>query len=507
MSCQEISKKQNDLWRNTMNNISIKQGSKSYGSRPILENVNFSISEGQKLAIVGSNGEGKSTLLKIISGLDFLDSGDIFGDENYCAYIAQDFSGEANETPEQFFTRNGIKISKVEKILKSSGLNLDSQSGSLSEVLCGNLSGGERKKLEIAAGLAINSSFLAIDEPENHLDMDTIEWLVETLKNYKGGLIFVSHDQYFIDQLANTVVELESGKLKSYSMNYEDYLNEKEKQLAGKNRTYLAGQHVINRLKQTVEMMRERAKKTSSTAGTYHHNRKRLEKMQEEQKNNRVKAIEKPKISIAAPDRKRQRSLISIKDGSFSYGDHKVFDEVNVELNFGEKVALLGPNGSGKSTLLRLVNNELTPESGTFEIRPGIKSLILTQDHLEGISPNESVLDLFRREATIPETDWRTLLVNYGITRDLVNFPVRLLSGGQQARMKLALIISQRPELIIMDEPTNHVDPLTWDAIVEAVQNFPGTVLTISHDRAFVDAVATSLWIIKDKKIHTQFAI
>ena len=467
----------------------------------MLSGINFSLSEGRKAALIGQNGAGKSTLLKILCGLIEPDGGEVIGLENGCAYIAQDFSGNGEETPYEFLSRNVQKVTKAVRLLEDSGFDAGNSQERLYKLPCEQLSGGEQKKLEIVAGIASGATFLAIDEPENHLDYDSIEWLIEVLSQFRGGIVFVSHDQYLID----TIVELEHGETKVYSMKYEEYLSEKSRQVGGEARDWMIEEKVLVRLHTTVEMMKRRAARSSDTAATYRQTKRRYEELKESHGNRPRIETDKPRISNLSVDQKKGKTIVTVQDLIFSYGKQRVFHRANADLHFGEKAVLIGRNGTGKSTLIKLLGGELVPDSGIAAIGPNIRWQIMTQDHLAGLDPLQSALDVFRHRLPWTETQCRSYLAKYGIKTPQALLPLRELSGGQQARFKLALIFAQNPEFLILDEPTNHVDPATWEAIVEAIQGYSGTVLAITHDRSFADVIAEQVWAIEERGIVTEF--
>ncbi|MFA6253715.1 MAG: ABC-F family ATP-binding cassette domain-containing protein [Candidatus Paceibacterota bacterium] len=485
-----------------MRNITIKGLRKSFGGKTVLSNLDLSLSEGNCLALIGENGTGKSTLMKIMSGQIPADRGDLFGLENGCVYIAQDFSGDDNQTIQEFLSRRLSHRGKALQLLEQSGFDLGKNQERLSSVRCGDLSGGEKKKLEIASGLASGALFLALDEPENHLDYQTIEWLIRALKKHRGGLIFVSHDQYLIDQLADRILELEDGQITEYAMRYDEYLAEKERQVAGQSRQWMMEKKTIARLRQTVEMMKLRASRSSDTARTYQQTKKRLEKLRGQHGPKPTAEAERPRVNLGIVDQKKGKFIVSLQNLSFSYGRRQIFRDASAELRFGEKVVLFGPNGSGKSTLINLLTGKLRPQSGEAKMGVGVRWQMMTQDHLEGINGKLSALEVLRAQLNLPEHRCRALLVGYGIKSDSVSKPLEVLSGGQRARFKLALTFAQEPEFLILDEPTNHVDPPTWEAIVEAIKGYRGTVLAITHDRSFIDEIAEKLWVIESNKVR-----
>ncbi len=487
-----------------MRNITVKDISKSYGSKTILSDISFTFAERTRLAVVGENGAGKTTLLKILSGQMEYDSGEIFGLDAGCRYIPQDFSGLPTETPYAFLLRTTSNISGSIKLLESSGFTLGKNQSRLREITCGDLSGGEQKKLEIAASLAGETRFIAFDEPENHLDYKTIEWFIEQIKEYAGGVIFISHDQYLIDQLADTILELEKAVLTVYTMSYEEYLAEKKRHIEGLVREWTVEEKTIARLHNTVEMLKMKTKVSDGGVATYRQMKRRYEELKDGHGNRPSTEIEGPNISASSVERKGGKVIAALKDLSFSYGDTKVLKSISADIFFGEKIVLFGDNGAGKSTLIKLLTGQLKPTTGSATLGVNLQWQMMTQDHLYDIDPNKSALNVFQEQFTWEETKSRAQLARYGIRAESVLRPLKDLSGGQQARFKLALTFARQPELLILDEPTNHVDPSTWDAIVEAIKGFHGTVIAVTHDRAFIDAIAQKLWVLEEGKLKVE---
>lgn len=488
-----------------MRNITVKEVWKSYGGNDVLKGVSFALADGKRLALIGENGSGKSTLLQILSGQLKPDSGQVFGLSNGCAYVAQDFSGNADETPYEFLDRRTPFAYQAVQLLGESGFDLGENDSRPYQVSCGELSGGERKKLEIVAGLASNSSFIALDEPENHLDYQTIEWLVGVLSGFRGGVIFVSHNQYFIDQLADSIIELEDGTTTVYSMSYNDYISERGRQIAAQARDWVVEDKTLRRLHETLQMMHWRAKRNPDTAATYQQTKRRYEEMKANHGQKPSGEPNKPRVKLAREvDQKGGKVIVSVNDLSFAYDDHVIFRNASADLRFGDKVVLFGPNGSGKSTLVKLITGELVPQGGLARVGSNVAWQTMTQDHLEGLDGRRSALDVFRATLHWPEGRCRSHLSRYGLDTSLVLQPLDSLSGGQRARFKLALTFAQEPEFLILDEPTNHVDPPTWEAIVEATQEYKGTALIVTHDREFIDAVAEKLWVLGDGRIRVE---
>jgi ATP-binding cassette subfamily F protein 3 len=317
--------------------------------------------------------------------------------------------------------------------------------------------------------------------------------------------MFVSHDQYLIDQLSNSIIELDSGKVSVYSMNYMDYLSQKERKVEGQARDWVMEEKTIKRLRKSLEILRVKAMKSSGDA-TYRQTKRRFNEMKDNHGRKPVLKYNTPKIQFSSSvDRKGGKVLVSIKDMSFSYGEKQVFNDVTENLVFGEKVILFGNNGSGKSTLIKLITEELKPQKGSVKIGNDVRWQLMTQDHLEGLDQKETVLSVFGNILNWREGRCRACLSKYGIEGDLVHKQIGVLSGGQQARFKLAVVFSQDPEFLILDEPTNHIDPPTWEVVVNAIKEYSGTVLVVTHDRDFIDSIADKLWVLRNGKIKVEY--
>jgi ATPase subunit of ABC transporter with duplicated ATPase domains len=487
-----------------MKSITLKGIQKSFRGIKVLDGVNFTLSENKRFALVGDNGSGKSTLLKILTGRIEADDGKIVGLEN-CALIAQDFSGKKEETPHEFLTRRVpvASIGEAVKMLRQMGFEMGKNNQRLKNVKCGKLSGGEKKKLEIAAGLTSGLSFIAVDEPENFIDVTTVDWLIATLSKMHVGLIIVSHDSYFINQLSDTVLELKDGNITSYTMKYDAYLAEKENQIKGCGQKWEAEEKEIKRKRKSIEMQERRAARNSGTAGTYKQNKRRLEKMEKGHGRKPTSGMKKTKIRLSSVDQKKGKRIVAVNHVYLKYDDDlQIFSDANAVLNFGEKVVLCGDNGSGKTTLAKCIIGELSPDNGSVRMGPNINWRFMSQDHLEGLDPERSAFDIFRITFGWSEDKCRAPLANYAIDFARQNIPLKNLSGGEQARFKLALTFAQQSEFLILDEPTNHIDPNMWEVIVKAIKEYTGTVLIIAHEQEFIDEFAQKLWIIEDQKIH-----
>jgi ATPase subunit of ABC transporter with duplicated ATPase domains len=288
-------------------------------------------------------------------------------------------------------------------------------------------------------------------------------------------------------------------------MTYEEYLNEKVRKLEGVGREWEMERKTLQRLQKTVQMLKMKSRFSDSGVGTYRQTKRRYEELKDKHTEAPPKTeSDKPKVMLGGVTRKGGKLIVEIENLSFAYEGKAVFTEAKGELRFGEKVVLFGPNGSGKSTLLKLITGALTPQGGHIRIGNDVEWEVMTQDHLEGINPEKSALEVMRERLEWDEVRSRSALKRYGLMPAVMDRPLSQLSGGQQARFKLALTFAQQPEFLILDEPTNHVDPPTWEAIVHAIQEYEGTVLAITHDRAFIDAIAQKLWVLEDGRIKVH---
>ena len=351
-----------------------------------------------------------------------------------------------------------------------------------------NLSGGEKTIVNLAYILLKNPNLLLLDEPTNHLDIETLEWLENLLIDYKGTIILISHDRYFLDKVATKTILLENGKTKIYDGNYSYFLKEDEKRTLSEYEVYKNQQKQIEKMKESIKKLRtfgnlagnemffKRAKSIE----------KRLEKLELVDKIN----SEKRKLPINLNTSNRSgKDILTIKNLNKSYGTKKIFDDFNMEIHYGEKVQLKGNNGSGKSTLLKIILGEDNNYSGEIRLGSSVKIGYIPQE-IKFINENKTVLEYFLFDYTDSETKARSYLAKYMFFGNNVFKRLKELSGGERVRLILAKLVLQETNFLILDEPTNHLDISTREILEDTLEEYTGTILFVSHDRYFAKKVA-----------------
>ncbi|BAY61923.1 ABC transporter ATP-binding protein [Calothrix brevissima NIES-22] len=508
--------------------------SKIYPTGEVLKDINWEVKPGDRIGLVGVNGAGKSTQLKIISGEMEPTSGEIIRPASlHIAYLNQEFEVDPSRTVrEEFWTvfkeANQVQLSiadvtremetatpeeldklihKLDKLQRQfealDGYGLESRIGKIlpemgfeqedGDRLVSAFSGGWQMRMSLGKILLQKPDLLLLDEPTNHLDLETIEWLENYLRSLTTPMVIVSHDREFLDRLCNQIVETERGVSTSYLGNYSAYLLQKAENEAAQLSAYERQQKEIE--KQQTFVDRFRASATRSTQAKSRE--KQLEK---------IERIEAPTAGVRTlhfrfPDAPRSgREVVNIKDLTHIYDDKILFLGANLFIEKGDRIAFLGPNGAGKSTLLRVIMGMEPPTEGTVKL--GDHNVIpgyFEQNQAEALDLQKTVMETIHDE--VP--DWkneevRTLLGRFLFTGDTVFKQVGALSGGEKARLALAKMLLRPANLLILDEPTNHLDIPAKEMLEEALQNYDGTAIVVSHDRYFISQVANKIVEIRD---------
>lgn len=503
--------------------------SKAFVADPVLENVKLEVQTGDRLALVGRNGAGKSTLLKIIAGEYQPDAGQIMIPKGVRVGYLEQHSGLASERSiwDEMLTvfeplRNMEKrLRELESLMSDQSVLSDETrynklikeydelqltfkdlggyqyEADIRSILSGlhfssfdyttsiaALSGGQRTRLALAKLLLQKPDLLILDEPTNHLDIDTLSWLEQFLTGYKGAILLVSHDRYFLDQIVTGVVELSRQKSIRYPGNYSFYLDEKAARYEQELKQFEKQQTEVAKLEDFIARNLVRA----STTKRAQSRRKQLEKMD---KLDRPAGSEKSASFSFDIERQSGNEVLRVNDLSLSFSGQTILDQLQLELNRGESVALIGPNGAGKSTLLKAIMNKLKPDSGT--VRFGSHVTIGYYDQVQAeLHLNKTVLhELWDDHRLTPEKEIRTVLGNFLFSGDDVLKPVTALSGGEKARLALAKLMMQKANVLLLDEPTNHLDLDSKEILEAALIDYPGTLLFVSHDRYFLNRLTT----------------
>ncbi len=523
--------------------------SKRFGDTLLFEQVNFTINDGERVALIGPNGSGKSTLLRILVGeeapdrgsvrfkvpldrVGYLPQGLIYDDEllvgdilvdrerDQATWIAEmerlsialsrasDSQRPALEHAyaaalEQLSNPAVLAEHQVETILAGLGL-----SDVAADTPIGTLSGGQKTRLGLARLLLQQPAMLLLDEPTNHLDITALEWLEAFLAQYRGAMLIVSHDRTFLENTANTVFELgnEQHTLTVYPGNYSDYALAKRREEARLWQQYNEQQERIGKLENAIQRWKGQASRIEGETVAFYYKKRakkvahqavirqrRLERMLESED-----LVDKPvqgwnvKLEFVNTPPSGQDVLV-VEGVSKAFGAHVLFSDVNLILQRGERIALVGPNGSGKTTFLRMIVGEEEPSSGVLRTGSGVKIGYFAQEQ-ETLNPDVNALQTVQAATGLGETEARNFLHYYLFSGDDVFTPIRDLSYGERARLALGMLVLRGCNLLLLDEPVNHLDIPSRERFEQALSDFQGTVLAVAHDRYFVQRFATGVW-------------
>lgn len=511
--------------------ISLQNISFYFGSRPILEDASWQIDTGQRIGLVGSNGVGKSTLLRIMTGEYAIDSGTINKPKDVTlGFFNQDLlsfstSDSILSVGMQAFERAHEIEKDMAKILQEletkpdDAVLLDKYSHMLhdfevaggyemehkaAEVLEGlgfttadlqrpynEFSGGWRMRVLLAKMMLQAPDLLLLDEPTNHLDLPSIEWLERYLQSYPGSVIIVSHDRYFLDRMVNRIVEVWQQDLHIYSGNYTFYQKEKTERMELQQRAYENQKDYIRQQERFIERFKAKASKAAQAQSAM----KRLDKL------DRIEAPDgsMPTMNINFDVKTQPGKIIcTLKDLGKKFGEQVILNHANAEINRGDKIALIGANGKGKSTLLRIVAGRETFE-GERKWGHNVEESFYAQHQLEALDVELEILEEMNRAGTgKTEVELRQLLGCFLFSGDDVFKKIKVLSGGEKARVALAKTIAMKANFLLLDEPTNHLDMQSVEMLIDALNKYQGTLILVSHDRYFISRTANKIWVIED---------
>lgn len=467
--------------------------SKSYGGRTLFEEVTITINRDDRLGLVGPNGAGKSTLFKLILEEDEPDDGIITRQRGATVgFLPQESAPVGEETVLELATGHlhgsewgvidGNAVADAKRILKGLAFRDSDFNRPARE-----LSGGWVMRAHLARLLVQQPDLLMLDEPTNHLDLETLLWFQEYLRDYPGGVVLISHDREFLNQLVTGILELRAGKLFSYYGNYDDYLAHRAAQQEQQLAAFKNQQREIARLQEFADRFRAKASKAAQAQSKL----KQIARME------LVEAPEaeaaKVDFSFPQPESSGQR-VATLKGIDFAYGDHVVYRNLELLIERGERTVLVGPNGAGKSTLLKLLAGVLQPQAGVRDLGLRVKVGYFSQYRGEMLQGNRTVLEeVYDTPARLKETQFRSLLGCFLFNDDAVKKRVKVLSGGEKSRLALVKLLLDPPNFLLMDEPTTHLDMGSIDAVVGALKEFSGTLVFISHDVYLIRALATKV--------------
>ncbi len=518
----------------TLNNISAH-----FGGQDVLKGVSFSINSSDRLGLIGANGSGKTTILRVLMGEEEPSKGSVtLASGTRLGYVPQYVDGDDDDLvmdwllAEHIALGDALKASedrlasassdgaeaalnayqdalenydryetdrwpqRAPRILDSLGLN-----GKEGQII-GSLSGGEKNILSLARALLIEPNFLVLDEPGNHLDFMGLAWLEEFLLRFKGAVLVVSHNRHTLDRMAQGILELEDGKVTRYKGGYSEYRSTKLRDLISQQADYGSNQKRLAQLEALVKRLELTARaRPSLTAG------KRLRARRSQLKRENAQAVEKPTMDVSAIDanfgsEKTQSNIVlRLRGYNKAYGDMSLLEDVDFDLSSGERVAIIGPNGSGKTSLLRDVIAEGSWDNDTVRIGPSVRLGYAAQEQ-EVLERDKTILDvIMEAPPRSNETTAFAHLRKFLFDRHDLNKKVSNLSGGERNRLQLARLTKLKPNFLILDEPTNHMDIPAREAIEEALDEYDGSILVVSHDRYFLDKVVNRVVELEDRDL------
>ena len=485
-----------------MNLVTIEHLTKSYTERLLFDDTAFSINEGEKVGLIGINGTGKSTLLKIVAGLEEPDDGSVVRTRNlYIRYLPQIPEFTQGDTVLESIMRdneNETHYSSMEEMSAAAKSMLNELGIMDHDARVETLSGGQRKRVALAGVLMSRAELLILDEPTNHLDSAMADWLEDYLKNFRGALLMITHDRYFLDSVVNRIVELDQGKLYGYQGGYEAFLRLKAERLEMAEARSRKRQSILRREIAWIQRG-ARARSTKQKAHIQRYEELRDQTGPEYDRNVELE-------SIAS---RLGRTTVEVKDLCKSYGDKVLMKDFTYIFLKSDRVGIIGPNGSGKSTLMKIIAGWVQPDSGTVEIGQTVKMGYFSQEN-EAMDESLKVIDYIKNAAEYVKTKDGSISASQMLERFL--FPSHIqytaiskLSGGEKRRLYLLRILMEAPNVILLDEPTNDLDIQTLTILEDYLDTFPGIVITVSHDRYFLDRVVNRIFAFEGQGRVTQY--
>ena len=511
--------------------VQISNGTVYFGANDVFENIDFTVNENERIALVGRNGSGKTTLLKVLTGECELSSGQLIkANKTSISYLKQNALALSEDTIGEVFDQVFAKLKDLEKqmeelsdvmkedpdeklINKYSALQEEykylggyTYQSEMLSVLAGfgfkesdlerkvsSFSGGEKTKIAFASLLLAKPDLLLLDEPTNHLDLSTIEWLENYLAKYKKAMVIVSHDRMFLDKTVNVVYELEYGSIRRYAGNYSSFVEQKKNDLIRQESAYRRQQKDIKRLEELIEKFRYKKNKAAFAQSKI----KYLERMEriEDPKKADTKAF-KAKFVCGVRGGKNVLSL-----DHFEVGYDKPLANVSLEIKRGDRICVMGDNGTGKSTLLKSIIGETKPLGGYMMLGHQIQIGYFDQNLANFHNGNTVLEELWNEHPDLDMFKIRSVLGAFLFTADEVFKEVDVLSGGEKVRLSLAKLMMKKANFLILDEPTNHLDIISKEALENALNEYDGTILFVSHDRYFIRKIATSCLVIDTDKV------
>ncbi|MFK4416943.1 ATP-binding cassette subfamily F protein 3 [Bacillus sp. RC251] len=524
---------------------SVNNVTKSFGGNIIFENISLEIKNGERVGLVGRNGSGKTTIFQLLTGMESLDAGAIHMkkgtrighvaqipkfDEGMTVYdvLSSAFKTEKELEREMRALEKNMaeerEPSALQKLMERYGVIQEKFAflggyeieANLMKVANGlqvtelfprpflELSGGEQTKVSLAYMLLQKPDLLLLDEPTNHLDLFAVEWLEQFLKEYNGTVMVISHDRYFLDEVVTKIFDLEDGEIHVYHTNYSQFVDEKEERLLQEFQAYQEQQKKIKKMKEAIKRLREWANQANPPNEGLHKRARSMERALERIEKLKKPILERKQMGLQFEGQERSgKDVVVMKEVSKGFAGHPLFNEANLHVRFQERAAIVGRNGTGKTTLLKLLLEEIKPDAGEIRIGSSVKIGYLSQHAYGNMKSN--VLEAFREYVAVTEGEARHILAKFLFYGPAVFKKVTQLSGGEKMRLRLAQLMYQDINFLILDEPTNHLDIESREVLEEALEQYNGTILAVSHDRYFLNKLFEKMYWIDEHKLF-EFA-
>ncbi|MGG0457910.1 ribosomal protection-like ABC-F family protein [Bacillus mycoides] len=524
---------------------SVNNVKKSFGGNIIFENISLEIKNGERIGLVGRNGSGKTTIFQLLTGMESLDAGAIHMKKGTCiGHVAQipKFNNEMNvydvlssafkkekelEVEMHALEKNMAEeqeSSALQKLMERYGVIQERYAflggyeieANIMKVANGlqvtelfprsfmELSGGEQTKVSLAYMLLQKPDLLLLDEPTNHLDLFAVEWLEQFLKEYTGTVMVISHDRYFLDEVVTKIFDLEDGEIHVYHTNYSQFVEEKEERLLQEFQAYQEQQKKIKKMKEAIKRLREWANQANPPNEGLHKRARNMERALERIEKLKRPILDRKQMGLQFEGQERSgKDVVVMKEVSKGFAERSLFEKANLHIRFQERAAIVGRNGTGKTTLLKLLLEEMQQDAGEIRIGSSVKIGYLSQ-HAYGNMKN-NVLEAFRDCVAVTEGEARHILARFLFYGPAVFKKVTQLSGGEKMRLRLAQLMYQDVNFLILDEPTNHLDIESREVLEEALEQYNGTILAVSHDRYFLNKLFEKTYWIDEHKLF-EFA-
>ncbi|KMQ02108.1 MULTISPECIES: ribosomal protection-like ABC-F family protein [Bacillus] len=524
---------------------SVNNVTKSFGGNIIFENISLEIKNGERVGLVGRNGSGKTTIFQLLTGMESLDAGAIHMKKGTrIGHVAQIPKFDESMTVYEVLS-SAFKIEKeleremrtlekhmaeeqessvLQKLMERYGIIQEKFAflggyeieANIMKVANGlqvielfprsflELSGGEQTKVSLAYMLLQKPDLLLLDEPTNHLDLFAVEWLEQFLKEYNGTVVVISHDRYFLDEVVTKIFDLEDGEIHVYHTNYSRFVEEKEERLLQEFQAFQEQQKKIKKMKEAIKRLREWANQANPPNEGLHKRARSMERALERMEKLKKPILERKQMGLQFEGQERSgKDVIVMKEVSKGFAEHLLFNEANLHVRFQERAAIVGRNGTGKTTLLKLLLEEIKPDAGEIRIGSSVKIGYLSQHAYGNMKSN--VLEAFRECVAVTEGEARHILAKFLFYGPAVFKKVTQLSGGEKMRLRLAQLMYQDINFLILDEPTNHLDIESREVLEEALEQYNGTILAVSHDRYFLNKLFEKTYWIDECKLF-EFA-